>query len=147
MRERKVQIPRLSGATYNGKPAPGWTTFRIFKCADCKRIKQSTDAMTTGYGSFGKSKRKVCFECCGKREARDMAKTGKATLYLVSKKDGYHVTNWPGTLDIRAGYVKRGGHNIGRTRFDAWFSFAGATWHGVNIGDNDILRCKRLKAA
>jgi hypothetical protein len=103
--------------------------------------------MTTGYGYFGKSKRKVCFECCGKREARAMVRTGKATLYLVKRKDGYHVTNWPGSLDIRAGSVTQGRHNIARTRLDAWFTFAGALWHGVNIGDNDILRCRRSKAA
>lgn len=68
---------------------------------------------------------------------------GKITLYL---SNGDKVTNWPGSLRIRAYRVKHGKHNIARTRTDAWFTFEGANWHGVNYGkDSQILHCRRTK--
>ena len=36
--------------------------------------------------------------------------------------------------------VKAGRHNIARTRLDAWFRVDSRWYHGVNIGDNQILR-------
>lgn len=143
---RTVEIPALQGATYNGKPAPGWTTYRVFKCSRCKRIRQSTSAYTTGYGTMpDKPRTKVCFACCGEDDRKALETQDRITLYLVKRKDRYFVVNWPGTLEIPV-YVREGRHNIGRTRFDTWFSVAGKHWHGVNIGDNDILRCKRVKS-
>lgn len=153
MRTRQVQIPALAGAQYDGKPAPGWTSYTVFKRTDCKRIKQSTSPHVTGYGLHGKGKtmRKVCFDCCGIRDEKEMIKTGRAVLYLTQNKvkqgehfvTAYRVTNWPGTLEIKPWRIGKGRHNIAGTRIDVWFDFKGQSWHGVNIGDNDILRCKR----
>lgn len=89
-----------------------------------------------------------------------MIETGKACLYLTMPEANRRaplgminepatVSNWPGTLkfDVHAGAIKRGHHNIARTRVDVWFRGPdGFTWHGVNIGDNMICRCKRTKS-
>lgn len=58
----------------------------------------------------------------------------------------YYATNWPGTLRFRiGGAVRHSRNNFGARRIDVWFSAQGREWHGVNLGDSQILRCKRLK--
>jgi len=89
--------------------------------------------------------RAVCYACCGRKDEQSMRETGRAVLYLEKRGDAWQVTNWPGSLVIHPFRITQGRHNIGRTRTDAWFSFEGQPWHGINIGDNQILRCKRLK--
>ncbi len=142
MRERKVQIPELRNATYNGKPAPGWTTYTIFKCSQCHRIRQSTSAYTTGYGRDMRNCR-ICFTCCGSNDKRDLISKGKGVLYLSNRDGKYSVINWPGTLRIPVSSYSRGSHNIAGSRLDVWFQLNGQTFHGVNLGDNDILRVRR----
>lgn len=120
----------------------------MFKCARCKEVKpvQTSGGTGYGYGWEGKLKGKpVCYACCGELDAIQMDRDGKATLYLV-KRDGQHfVTNWPGTLSLRAG-VQTGRHNIAGRRYDAWFKWRGQQWHGVTYGDNtQICHCKRTK--
>lgn len=125
-----------------------------FVCDDCGETKPFPLAgCGTGYARCDdKPNAFVCYACCGVRDARDMRANGRAVLYLthgaISRAYPYadgQVSNWPGTLKIAA-RVKRGAHNIARYRYDAWFTFDGAQWHGVQIGDNSqIIRCKRLK--
>jgi len=81
-----------------------------------------------------------------------MAQTGKITLYLVKRGDGWHVTNWPGSLDFRANVdVHPRGHFSPLAgymeRRDAWFKDGdGHIWHGRSIGDwTELCHCKRLK--
>ena len=146
MRDRKVEVPELQNAMYNGKPAKGWTSYTVFKCSQCKRIKQSVNPYTTGYGKDRKG-HKLCFECCGLNDRKDLLKTGKSVLY-ISKRDGrYIVTNWPDTLNIAVSHVSISDHNFaGRNgRTDVWFWLDGFRYHGVNIGDNQILRINRVK--
>lgn len=143
MRERKVQIPDLQNATYNGKPAPGWTKYTVFKCSQCRRIRQSTTPYTTGYGR-DKRNRRICFECCGVNDRKDLLTTGKGTLYVTEDHGRYIVTNWPGTLKVNA-HGRTGRHNMAGQRLDVWFQIEGQHFHGVNIGDNQILRVKRVK--
>ena len=71
---------------------------------------------------------------------------GHALLYLV-RPPGTNITvqDWAGTLRITPDRVSKGRHNIGRTRWDVWFTHEGQAWHGVNIGDNQILRCHVVK--
>jgi hypothetical protein len=134
-----------------------------FKCSDCGGVKPVQTSGGTGYGYFGKSKRKVCYACCAERDKKDMAKTGKAMLYLTHNKNGtqhgnfavgceppsekrvWEISNWPGSLKFSA-FVRVGSHNIARRRYDAWFTdHTGRQWHGVTIGDNtQICHCKRL---
>ena len=93
-----------------------------------------------------------CYACCAEREKARMIESGRATLYLTSETaptGGGHVrhfaTDWPGELKFRVHTISKGRHNMARTRVDAWFIGPdGAPWHGVNIGDDQILRCRRL---
>lgn len=90
----------------------------------------------------------ICYSCCAENDTRDMIDTGRAVLYLTEgPTDQFFVSNWPGSLKIEPYRVRKGAHNIAGTRYDVWFSFDGKPWHGVNIGDNQILRCKRIKHA
>lgn len=95
--------------------------------------------------------RAVCFDCCGRADVSAMRATGRATLYLTKQEGqifGRTVCNWPGTLSIITGDVahhKRAG-GFGSNRTDVWFDGPdGYRWHGVNRGDNDILRCRRTR--
>jgi hypothetical protein len=117
-----------------------------FHCADCKQDKPEQKEGGTGYAVIGSAR--ICYACCAFRDRETMRSTGKAALYLV-KNDGKHeVTNWPGTLRLRVGSVKRGRHNIARARYDFWFAFEGRLWHGVTIGDStQIAHCKRTREA
>lgn len=123
-----------------------------FRCDQCGQAKPFPFGCGTGY-AVTRLDKMVCYQCCGENDRRDMIETGKAVLYLThgeftpgcSYTKG-KITNWPGTLSLPCG-VKRGAHNIARYRYDAWFTFDGARWHGVQIGDNtQIIRCKRLKS-
>jgi len=120
---------------------------KTFKCVDCKQEKPIQTDGGTGYALFGKSKRKVCYECCAIRDRKEMDKTGKAVLYLSMIPDtDYYVSNWPGTLKLPIHAMSKGRHNIAGVRYDVWFRFSGCNWHGIQYGDNtQICHCKRLK--
>lgn len=76
-----------------------------------------------------------------------MRQTGRGVLYLSKNADGkWIVTDFTGKFTMQPLSVKKSGHNMA-DRFDAWFRFEGFVWHGVNIGDNEILRCRRTKTA
>jgi len=120
-----------------------------FTCHTCGENIIHTDTLTTGYGC-DKDDNKVCFSCCGKEDARVMATDGKITLYLthdelISYGRGA-VSNWPGTLIIPC-TVRKGRHNIARTRYDVWFTGPdGSQWHGVQYGENtQICHCRKLR--
>ncbi len=94
----------------------------------------------------------LCYPCCGKNDEAAMIRDGRAVLYLVSRSPArveWHVTNWPGTLDLETTerrYSKHGG-GFGAQRTDVWFTGPdGKPWHGVNQGDNQVLRCRRVKS-
>lgn len=84
-----------------------------------------------------------------KDDWQNMLKSGRGLLYLSELKDGhYSVSDWPGLNKLSPWRVRQSFHNMagqnGRT--DVWFNLDGSTWHGVNIGDNQILRVKRSKS-
>ena len=134
------------------------TTHR-FVCADCGEevVHVNPNGFGgTGYATVreGGSEKKVCYACCAKRDIADMTATGRAVLYLAVAGDGAAaplwpvVTNWPGTLKIAVKSRRIGRHNIAGKRTDVWFTGPdGKAWWGWNCGDNQILRCRRLKAA
>jgi hypothetical protein len=65
---------------------------------------------------------------------------------ITTCEAAWHVTNWPGTLDIPIYLVKIGRHNLAKVRRDVWFHFAGHDWHGVCYGnDTEIVHCQALK--
>lgn len=80
-----------------------------------------------------------------------MKRTGRATLYLVDTQASlgrpWAVQNWPGTLSMPVHHSRTGRHNIARRRVDVWFTGPdGAPWYGVNIGDTQIIHCRRIKS-
>ncbi len=79
-----------------------------------------------------------------RRELDAMNATGMAILYLMESEKT--VGSWDGSHKWQC-HIQHGSHNIARTRIDVWFTTTdGSRWHGVNLGDNDIVRCKRLKS-
>ena len=114
-------------------------------CSKCNQAFKATEH-TPGYGVKADGS-KVCFECCGLEDLAELkALTGNAkkVLYLANNE----VTNWPGTLKIKPSNIRTSNHNMaGRNgRTDVWFRVGGKQFHGVNIGDNQILRVKAVKA-
>ena len=111
---------------------------------------------TTGYGKDNEG-HVFCFECCGKQDKERMERGEAISLYLTlqpislgAKISGppYKLTNWPNTLSIPIYGVRKGKHNIARTRYDFWFSFAGHSWHGVRYGENtQIAHCRPVRKA
>lgn len=111
---------------------------------DCGHVAKS-DGMTPGYG-IAPDGTKHCFACCAERDKAQMREKGRATLYWAKSADGWHVSNWPGTLKIKPRRVSHGRHNMARMRTDVWFTFEGQHWHGVTYGEwTQILHCRRLK--
>lgn len=129
-------------------------------------IRNEADMLDSG-STIGLSKRaiadngdKTCFDCCALVDREYMREHGRIDLYLTHEKsltierayttnqEWTHiakVSNWPGTLSIPC-RVKKGRHNMARWRYDAWFTFEGQSWHGVQYGDNTmIIHCKKIK--
>jgi len=118
-------------------------------CTKCKKkIVKPADSCGTGYG-IDKDNNKVCYACCAENDKEQMRQDGKTVLYLSKSKDKvpvHQLTNWPGTLKISVNYMRTGRHNIAGVRYDVWFWFEGAHWHGIQYGDNtQLCHCKRLK--
>lgn len=87
-------------------------------------------------------------------EIESALKTGKATFYISyklhegGKKSNYMITTWDGTYKFPCIDISSSWHNFagedGRT--DCWFKIQDQLWHGVNIGDNQIVHAKRIKS-
>ena len=68
-------------------------------------------------------------------------------LYLVEIDGKHYLTNWPASLKIAIGYVRKGRHNMAGTRYDVWFKAYGHTYHGIQYGENtQLCHCKKIKA-
>lgn len=98
------------------------------------------------------------------RDHAAMHETGRAVLYVTGDSPHRHmnrrgwrlrvladdelmVTDWPGRHKWQPHHYSIGAHNIAGSRLDVWFTDEhGREWHGINIGDNQILRCTRLKS-
>lgn len=116
----------------------------VFACSQCGISKPvPAGDCGTGYARTRKGAL-VCYACCGVNDRRQLVRESHSTLYL----SGGTVSNWPGTLKIPA-FTKQTRHNwrdVQRT--DCWFTGPdGRQWHGVNLGDNQIVRCRKLKAS
>lgn len=116
-------------------------------------------SITTGYGIDAQGN-KHCYACYAQIDREYMRESGRITLYLSipaqltrGVKSGritspeIKISNWPGSLEFCTigNYAKKSRNNWGVNRFDVWFIFEGYVWHGVNLGDNQLLRCKRTK--
>lgn len=101
----------------------------------------------TGYG-YDENNRKICYACCGERDKETLRNYDRWTGYIVKDSAGqWSVTNWPGSLAIKpfATKLHKYAGGFGADRFDVWFFFEGKEWHGIQRGDNQILRCRKLK--
>lgn len=124
---------------------------------------QKPGAGGTGYGCDPDTGARSCYQCCADKERASMIETGRATLYLVRRKNenqatcgmmnrhafNYAVTDWPGKLEFtcypKVAHSATGG-GFGSPRTDAWFAGPdGYVWHAVNRGDSQLARCKRTK--
>ena len=124
-----------------------------FTCVDCHKILPVNKEGGTGYAHRIKTNEhgpagKVCYDCCGKCDKHDLEIKNRAILYLV-KRNKWVVTNWPGTLEFEVHSIRKGSHNIARTRTDVWFrDHTGCKWWGVQYGNyTQIVHCRKLKGA
>lgn len=153
----------VSGGSVNMALRDGYEHFICGLCGLCAR-KKNSNLCGTGYAQCTKSETlalphgakltipegKICYECVARWDTAYMFTHGKNGLYLKGHKDidgTLHdcvVTNWPGSLSIPCRVISRSRNNMGAQRIDVRFKFQGAEWTGTNIGDNDIVRCKRM---
>jgi hypothetical protein len=73
---------------------------------------------------------------------------GKGLLYIFTTNGNPEkVGTWASADHERftVARYRKSRNNFGATRTDVWFYLDGKTWHGVNVGDNDILRVKKTK--
>lgn len=125
----------------------GLTFTSIDDMLECGHVAPRASAYTcgTGYGLDTQDNRS-CYACCARQDIADMREHGAITLYLTG--DRSRVTNWPGSLSFPVLDVVKHAHGggFGAQRTDCDFIGPdGMLWHGVNRGDMDILRCKRVK--
>lgn len=132
-----------------------------FCCAKCAKILPIGYQLGQPTGYVKHEQERICYNCWAKFEIIWMCESGEATLYLTepwkNRWPGYktacdfrvEVVNFAQTLRFVSDDVKRSVYPLrGRKiyRIDVWFTGPyGDRWHGVNRGDNQILRCKRLK--
>lgn len=121
-------------------------------CCDFCGNECKPDDCTTGYGVTSAGQ-KQCFTCCGKEDRKSLenaAKGDRFAFYLVpvtakDKQDDrrrswtHKLTNWPGSFVLGVTHVRKGRHNIARTRYDFWITFADKSFHGVQYGENSQI--------
>lgn len=145
-------------------------------CARCgaQIPSPSPRSITSGYGIDNEGN-KVCYACCASDDMQYMRDHDRITLYLTiptaqqiapsivrevwrhtrrgvstsrtMSREGVKITNWPSSLEFTPRALQWSVHNFGLPRYDVWFTFEGAIWHGVKIGNNtDLLHCRKNKS-
>lgn len=118
-----------------------------FTCSVCGEHKIHESNFSIGYGR-DKDNNIVCYECCGKQDATTLEQLqpkGKFVMYL--NINDQTLSNWPGTFQIKLNSIRKGRHNIAKTRYDTWFDYKGNNYHAVQYGDNtQIAHIRRLKS-
>jgi len=122
------------------------------------------DGLRTGYATKADGST-LCYACCAIEGAKKLRETGKLVGYYVAKHriyDGLGIIrygqgrdamedgtfgDWSGTLSIpvKGTNARRSINNFGAERIDFWFTWEGSCYRGVNIGDNQIARVRRIK--
>lgn len=95
---------------------------------------------------------KHCKKCSGELWTKWLGSQplgARISLYLTSKKVDdkrvmWYVTTWDESFKQNV-FVRHGRHNMAGNRHDCWFRVGDTFWHGVNMGDNEILHCKAVK--
>ena len=72
---------------------------------------------------------------------------GRAVLYLFGQFGSCEVGQWASKQGQRFKVLnqRQSTTNWGHTRIDVWFRIDGDLWWGVNIGDNDLVRARKIK--
>jgi len=110
-----------------------------FICHVCKQEKTNISEFTTGYG-IDKDNNKVCFECCGKQDEAELRamKPGDKTILYWNESDS-ELTNWPGTLRIKAYHFTNSLHNFGGWKTHIWFRYEGNDFYAYSIGNRTTI--------
>lgn len=138
-----------------------------FYCIDCRETKPIAKEGGTGYATLADGS-KVCYACAGLRDARKLRETGKLVGYLTIDSPASRTdmearrtlrkinarytgnsgtfSNWPGTFKVKTGSIAYSRNNFGADRLDFWFSWEGARYWGVNVGDSQLARVRRVKS-
>jgi hypothetical protein len=118
-----------------------------YACGPSESVDSHPDAPELKRGETIERSPAICYTCCAKHDREQMDRDGRAILYLVKRDDGYHVINWPGSLDFKCHHLKVGRHNMAGKRYTAYFTdHNGRAWSGTQYGDNtEIAHCRRLK--
>lgn len=91
----------------------------------------------------------LCKACCADDTRRRLRVGEPMILYYEHRRKA--VTDFLGGLDIPVFAEKKSIRRLSWggevERYDVWFTYGDGRniWHGVNIGDNQIVRCRRLK--
>lgn len=116
-------------------------------CSECGKVCTPTEH-TPGYGKDSEGN-KFCYDCCAKHTEKmlmELKGKEKLCLYLTEELGNEMVGDWTGKLKIKPLLVRKGRHNIARSRYDVWFTHKGKRFHGVNYGEfTQILHVKALK--
>lgn len=103
----------------------------------------------TGYGTDRKTGEKTCYQCIGLMDEKQLseAKIGDRFTHYLTKNDGnYFICNWPSSMKFRVYGVRKGSHNIARSRYDVNFSRGGKNFIGTNYGENsEVLHIRCIK--
>jgi hypothetical protein len=161
---RGIEVCRLWG---DFEPFYRWAIFAGFRPEltldrwdNGGHVESPHSDFTRGYGTDEHGNRS-CYACCAEADKKYMREHGRITLYMTLEKVAvaeWHenigtklrkgtITNWPGSLSIPIYQLSKGRHNLAGTRYDVWFDFEGAAWHGVRYGeDTELCHCKRTKS-
>jgi len=129
-------------------------------CTICHRVNDGTKYVL-GYLPATKETITCCLNCASTFEREELDKSEKSVWYILSKtpdsdpRNAYPNTYpasgqcWIGNaMRVSGRYKSRRIHSPigGRIqRINVWFSHNDKHYHGVNLGDNNIVRCKRIK--
>jgi hypothetical protein len=116
-----------------------------FLCSRCEKTLPVSEEGGTGYVNVLDSEDLICYDCQGLKDAGRMLDGERMIMYFI-EGDPCKIVNWPGTLQFIPFLVHAGTHNIAKIRIDAWFIGPdGCEWHGICIGDSQLMRVNRLK--
>ncbi len=93
-----------------------------------------------------------CYQCCANSERARLIETGRGMLYLLNESGSvagprdWHLGDWAGKLQFPVTSIRKGAHNMARTRYDVTFIGPdGKPWRGTQYGENtQICHVRRI---
>lgn len=138
------------------EPEPTLVNENMFTCWLCQRslpfIRKDSGMVTQNIGFISSGRGRHCYDCHTKLEIGKMNQEGKVSLYLTQTPSrlgyDYQIVNYAHTIEFACQRPKFSFHNLAGKRGRRDIDFVGpdgAKWHGVNIGDSQVIHCKRKK--